>query len=62
MILILQMERKALHWAAGAGSEQALRLLLDHDMDVDDMDSVRVKSCILSERCQIVTGLNSVIS
>lgn len=40
------MDRKALHWAAGAGSEQALRLLLDHDMDVDDMDSVRVK-CIL---------------
>lgn len=40
------MDRKALHWAAGAGSEQALRLLLDHDMDVDDMDNVRVK-CIL---------------
>lgn len=54
------MDRKALHWAAGAGSEQALRLLLDHDMDVDDMDSVRVKLCILSERCQTVTGLNSV--
>lgn len=59
MILFLQMDRKALHWAAGAGSEQALRLLLDHDMDVDDMDSVRVK-CVLSEHCQTVTGLNSV--
>jgi len=43
VIFILQMDRKALHWAAGAGSEQALRLLLDHDMDVDEMDSVRVK-------------------
>lgn len=53
VILVLQMDRKALHWAAGAGSEQAVRLLLDHDMEVDDMDSVRVK-CILFERCQTV--------
>lgn len=44
------MERKALHWAAGAGSEQALRLLLDHDTEVDDMDSVRV-ACFESDHC-----------
>lgn len=38
-----QTGRKALHWAAGAGNEQALRLLLDHDPDVDEKDAVRSK-------------------
>lgn len=30
----------ALHWAAGAGHEQAVRLLLEHGAAVDDVDSV----------------------
>ncbi|KAI1235231.1 hypothetical protein IHE44_0002871, partial [Lamprotornis superbus] len=34
-------ERTALHWAAGAGSVDAVRLLLDHDVPVDDEDSVQ---------------------
>uniref|UniRef100_A0AAQ4QMH3 Death domain-containing protein n=1 Tax=Gasterosteus aculeatus aculeatus TaxID=481459 RepID=A0AAQ4QMH3_GASAC len=40
-----KMDRKALHWAAGAGNEQALRLLLDHDTDVDEKDTVRTRFC-----------------
>uniref|UniRef100_A0A8C1GM98 Ankyrin repeat and death domain containing 1A n=1 Tax=Cyprinus carpio TaxID=7962 RepID=A0A8C1GM98_CYPCA len=48
VILVLQMERKALHWAAGAGSEQAVRLLLDHDMEVDDMDSFGMNALLLA--------------
>uniref|UniRef100_A0A667X7T9 Ankyrin repeat and death domain containing 1A n=1 Tax=Myripristis murdjan TaxID=586833 RepID=A0A667X7T9_9TELE len=35
-----KMDRKALHWAAGTGNEQAVRLLLDHDHDLDEQDSV----------------------
>lgn len=31
----------ALHWAAGAGHEQAVRLLLEHEAAVDDEDAVR---------------------
>lgn len=36
----VQVDRKALHWAAGTGSEDALRLLLEHDTELDDADSV----------------------
>lgn len=36
-----QVGRVALHWAAGAGHEQAVRLLLEHGAAVDDTDSVR---------------------
>ncbi|XP_042797644.1 ankyrin repeat and death domain-containing protein 1A [Panthera leo] len=32
--------RVALHWAAGAGHEQAVRLLLEHEVAVDDEDAV----------------------
>uniref|UniRef100_H0X2J9 Pleckstrin homology domain containing O2 n=1 Tax=Otolemur garnettii TaxID=30611 RepID=H0X2J9_OTOGA len=32
--------RVALHWAAGAGHEQAVRLLLDHEAAVDEEDMV----------------------
>ncbi|XP_064312160.1 ankyrin repeat and death domain-containing protein 1A isoform X3 [Phalacrocorax carbo] len=34
-------DRTALHWAAGAGNVDAVRLLLDHGVPVDDEDSVR---------------------
>ncbi|XP_003418462.3 ankyrin repeat and death domain-containing protein 1A [Loxodonta africana] len=33
--------RVALHWAAGAGHEQAVRLLLEHKAALDDEDAVR---------------------
>ncbi|XP_069315084.1 ankyrin repeat and death domain-containing protein 1A isoform X1 [Eulemur rufifrons] len=33
--------RVALHWAAGAGHEQAVRLLLEHEAAVDEEDVVR---------------------
>ncbi|XP_056203810.1 ankyrin repeat and death domain-containing protein 1A isoform X4 [Falco biarmicus] len=35
------IDRTALHWAAGAGHVDAVRLLLDHDFPVDDEDSVQ---------------------
>lgn len=35
-----QVGRVALHWAAGAGHEQAVRLLLEHEAAVDDEDKV----------------------
>lgn len=35
-----QVGRVALHWAAGAGHEQAVRLLLEHKAAVDDEDVV----------------------
>lgn len=38
--LSVQVDRKSLHWAAGVGNEQALRLLLLHDTDVDERDTV----------------------
>ncbi|KAM8972847.1 ankyrin repeat and death domain-containing protein 1A isoform 1-T1 [Pelodytes ibericus] len=34
------VDRTALHWAAGAGHEQAVRLLLEHDVPVDEEDNV----------------------
>lgn len=40
----MQVDRKALHWAAGAGNEDALRLLLEHDTELDDADSVCMKT------------------
>uniref|UniRef100_A0A8B9LQX8 Ankyrin repeat and death domain containing 1A n=1 Tax=Astyanax mexicanus TaxID=7994 RepID=A0A8B9LQX8_ASTMX len=43
-----KMDRKALHWAAGAGSVDALRLLLDHDTMVDDMDSFGMNALLLA--------------
>ncbi|XP_069034080.1 ankyrin repeat and death domain-containing protein 1A isoform X5 [Embiotoca jacksoni] len=54
-----KIERKALHWAAGAGSEQTLRLLLEHDQDVDERDIVRARSLRTSDsnvflRCPFV--------
>lgn len=42
----VQEDRKALHWAAGAGSEDALRLLLEHDTELDDVDSVCMIICV----------------
>lgn len=37
---LLQVGRVALHWAAGAGHEQAVRLLLEHEAAVDEEDTV----------------------
>lgn len=42
----VQVDRKALHWAAGAGSEDAVRLLLEHDTELDDADSVCMITCV----------------
>ncbi|XP_035485407.1 ankyrin repeat and death domain-containing protein 1A isoform X2 [Scophthalmus maximus] len=43
-----KVDRKALHWAAGAGTEQALRLLLDHDTDVDERDIFGMNALLLA--------------
>ncbi|GAB1294362.1 Ankyrin repeat and death domain-containing 1A [Apodemus speciosus] len=40
--------RVALHWAAGAGHEQAVRLLLEHGAAVDDVDSFGMNALLLS--------------
>lgn len=45
--LPFQTDRTALHWAAGAGNVDAVRLLLDHDVPVDDEDSVRRQISLL---------------
>lgn len=45
-VIFVQDERKALHWAAGAGNEEALRLLLEHDTDVDEQDVVCGNICM----------------
>ncbi|XP_028258089.1 ankyrin repeat and death domain-containing protein 1A isoform X3 [Parambassis ranga] len=45
---MMSIDRKALHWAAGAGNEQALRLLLDHDTDVDESDSFGMNALLLT--------------
>ncbi|MBN3318764.1 AKD1A protein, partial [Atractosteus spatula] len=42
------IDRKALHWAAGAGHEQALRLLLQHDAAVDDEDCFGMNALLLA--------------
>ncbi|KAK3533935.1 hypothetical protein QTP70_034933 [Hemibagrus guttatus] len=44
----MQVDRKALHWAAGAGSEDALRLLLEHDTELDDADSFGMSALLLA--------------
>ncbi|ETE63723.1 hypothetical protein L345_10512, partial [Ophiophagus hannah] len=38
------IDRTALHWAAGAGHEQAVRLLLEHEAAVNGEDSVLVNA------------------
>nr|XP_019935272.1 PREDICTED: ankyrin repeat and death domain-containing protein 1A [Paralichthys olivaceus] len=43
-----KVDRKALHWAAGAGNEQALRLLLDHDTEVDERDIFGMNALLLA--------------
>ncbi|KAK3562397.1 hypothetical protein QTP86_033538 [Hemibagrus guttatus] len=43
-----KVDRKALHWAAGAGSEDALRLLLEHDTELDDADSFGMSALLLA--------------
>ncbi|XP_071463517.1 LOW QUALITY PROTEIN: ankyrin repeat and death domain-containing protein 1A [Marmota flaviventris] len=48
--------RVALHWAAGAGHEQAVRLLLEHKAAVDDEDMVGS----LSEAC-LCFGMNALL-
>ncbi|XP_040825221.1 ankyrin repeat and death domain-containing protein 1A-like [Ochotona curzoniae] len=40
--------RVALHWAAGTGHEQAVRLLLEHEALVDDADVFGVNALLLS--------------
>ncbi|XP_058667592.1 ankyrin repeat and death domain-containing protein 1A isoform X2 [Ammospiza caudacuta] len=51
-------ERSALHWAAGAGSVDAVRLLLDHGAPVDDEDSVQRP---LSLACAAHFGMNALL-
>ncbi|XP_030353420.1 ankyrin repeat and death domain-containing protein 1A isoform X3 [Strigops habroptila] len=41
-------DRTALHWAAGAGNVDAVRLLLDHDAPVDDEDNFGMNALLLS--------------
>ncbi|KAM5339277.1 LOW QUALITY PROTEIN: ankyrin repeat and death domain-containing protein 1A [Glossophaga mutica] len=43
-----QVGRVALHWAAGAGHEQAVRLLLEHEAAVDDVDVFGMNAILLS--------------
>ncbi|XP_072421006.1 ankyrin repeat and death domain-containing protein 1A [Chiloscyllium punctatum] len=40
--------RTALHWAAGAGHEQAVKFLLDHNASVDDQDSFGMNALLLA--------------
>lgn len=49
----------ALHWAAGAGHEQAVRLLLEHEAAVDDVDVVRGpygEACLRVHVCMSASG------
>ncbi|XP_069078917.1 ankyrin repeat and death domain-containing protein 1A isoform X3 [Pleurodeles waltl] len=41
-------DRTALHWAAGAGHEKAVRLLLEHEALVDDEDCFGMNALLLS--------------
>ncbi|XP_036129248.1 ankyrin repeat and death domain-containing protein 1A [Molossus molossus] len=50
------VDRVALHWAAGAGHEQAVRLLLEHEAAVDDEDAVRALT--VSSLC---FGMNAIL-
>ncbi|KAK1890781.1 Ankyrin repeat and death domain containing protein 1A [Dissostichus eleginoides] len=43
-----KIDRKALHWAAGAGSERALRMLLEHDTEVNERDSFGMTALLLA--------------
>uniref|UniRef100_G3SQV5 Ankyrin repeat and death domain containing 1A n=1 Tax=Loxodonta africana TaxID=9785 RepID=G3SQV5_LOXAF len=43
-----QVGRVALHWAAGAGHEQAVRLLLEHKAALDDEDAFGMNALLLS--------------
>ncbi|XP_031811234.1 ankyrin repeat and death domain-containing protein 1A isoform X1 [Sarcophilus harrisii] len=40
--------RLALHWASGAGHEQAVRLLLEYEVSVDDKDMFGMNALLLS--------------
>nr|XP_020839207.1 ankyrin repeat and death domain-containing protein 1A isoform X3 [Phascolarctos cinereus] len=42
------MGRTALHWASGAGHEQAVRLLLEYEVSVDDKDKFGMNALLLS--------------
>lgn len=53
----VQVDRKALHWAAGTGSEDALRLLLEHDTELDDEDSVCIKKSVSGAYTSFVAKL-----
>ncbi|KAG2471229.1 AND1A protein, partial [Polypterus senegalus] len=46
--IIGEIGRTALHWAAGAGHEQALRLLLEHGAAIDDEDSFGMNALLLA--------------
>lgn len=48
------MDRTALHWAAGAGNVDAVRLLLDHDVPVDDEDSVQRRPLHVLQMCSVL--------
>ena len=52
-----QVGRVALHWAAGAGHEQAVRLLLERGAAVDDVDSVGRGMCVCVCVCVCVSDL-----
>uniref|UniRef100_A0A452RQK7 Uncharacterized protein n=1 Tax=Ursus americanus TaxID=9643 RepID=A0A452RQK7_URSAM len=43
-----QVGRVALHWAVGAGHEPAVRLLLEHEVAVDDEDAFGMNALLLS--------------
>lgn len=53
-VLTFQVDRTALHWAAGAGNVDAVRLLLDHDVPVDDEDSVQRRPLHVLQMCSVL--------